>query len=297
MDQALQNQWAETTLNVVRKVASKRGAAMYRDDWVLRDDLNSWLTVKAQEAANRFEPDKRDNDPETQWVKYLTTTLTLKSRWHWAELNNNNADNENALRQTTRLSALLEDQDGKTMSLEHRMTAVIGLPPLSPQDFMEKTEWLNNLIGKLESDGLTELSLGLCIEPNCLKPHMKTTSRCTYHHIQQKELWNPGARCTTTDCTDRATKRGMCSKHYSAARQKAKRHGEQWNTREPAVKVCTVEDCGKPHNARGLCNSHLAKQRRERMGPCTIPGCTNKQNTKQMCHAHYAQARKGKLNG
>lgn len=298
MEQTLQNLWAHTTLDVIERVATKQGFNMYRYNPAMREDLHSWLIVKAQETATRYQPNLTNPRAEDTWAGYLWKTLIAKSRWHWEEYHGNNKANEEAARTTKSIQELAAQALETGYPYEATMTAIAIPQQQNPEALYLYIEHLEETLDSLNNHTAPPTqNTKLCIEPACLHTAMATTPRCTYHNNKHKELWDPGKRCTREGCTDRATKRELCNNHYSAARQMAKGNGEPWNTRKPAQLHCTVEDCGRPHNSNGLCNSHLAKARRERMGPCTIPGCTNKQNTKQMCHTHYAQARKGQLNG
>lgn len=60
--------------------------------------------------------------------------------------------------------------------------------------------------------------------------------------------------CSTPDCDDPVTCRGMCKKHYS----------QWWWAENPARKSpaspCSVDGCDSPVKALGLCNMHYRRQ-------------------------------------
>lgn len=319
MEQTLQNLWAQTTLDVVKRVASKQGARFYKNDENLREDLYSWLLVKAQEFANRYEVEGAYGNLEDAWAGSLWTVLLSNSRWHWGEIHGKSEENLDAARKTSRISALLEDRDGQTMSLP-AMHKITGAPELTPDEYYEKLEDLEELTTRLEHD-YQPPTTGICIEWNCTMPALKSGPRCTYHKALEHSWHGQGTTCSIEGCTNIATNyRGYCQEHYSHIGYKqglvnlhpqcahpgcdepliksrtglCKSHYQQ--QRNQSAPLCAVQDCDSPSKAKGLCARHYraARTRRE----CSIDGCTTIINARGLCGKHYKQLReKEKANG
>lgn len=283
MEQLLQNLWANTTLDVVKKASSKAGARMYRKDWNLREDLHSWLLVQAQEFANKFEPDMRHPNPENHWAASLMTVLASTARWHWAVIHNKNDANMEAERNTIRISALMEDRDGRTMALPVT-SKVTGTPELTPEAFYEKLEHLEETLQHLEGGPLPPKP-ETCIEWGCDVPALKSKPRCVYHNKLERSWHEAGQPCEVRDCTNSATNfRGLCHIHY----QKLVHQGPM----EKVYPTCTVEGCGKPlkRSRTGLCTSHYNQQYFASAACCAVEGCDALVKAKGLCAKHYKAA-------
>lgn len=283
MEQALQNLWAHTTLDVVNRVAWKQGERMYRNDWNLREDLHSWLLVKAQKFANEYTLDPKDGSPENRWAGTLWNVLTSASRWHWSTYHNQNEANMEAARRTVHMSTLIEDRDGQTMALP-LMAKVTGTPELSPEAFYEKLEHLEETLQHLQSGPLPPKP-ETCIEWGCDAPALKSKPRCQEHN-ERNEAWHgTGERCTTQGCQDKATNyRGLCPRHYS--------HLKLQGPLQRLYPTCTVEGCGAPLQASlsGLCKPHYQQQYLAAKPTCAVNGCETKQRASGLCLKHYKAA-------
>lgn len=280
MEKLLQNLWAETTLNVVNRVAWKQGERMYRNDWELRDDLHSWLLVKAQEAATRYEPDFKHPNPERSWGAYLWNALIPISRWHWGEYHGSNEANKEAARRTVHMSTLIEDRDGQTMALP-AMSKVTGTPELSPEAFYEKLEHLEETLQHLQGGPLPPKPQ-TCIEWGCDAPALKSKPRCPHHNNLERSWHKEGQPCGVKDCTNSATNfRGLCHIHY----QKLVNQGPL----EPVFPTCTFEGCAEPlkRSTTGLCKKHYRQQVAASAPQCSIQGCSDLAKAKGLCQQHY----------
>jgi len=128
--------------------------------------------------------------------------------------------------------------------------------------------------------------------------------------------------CTIPDCDDSIISKGLCLRHYTAARRRAKgaparrrpggfcraddcdrpadtqglcdTHYRKYLATSPGGVTCTVDGCDKRSRARGLCPVHYEAERRTNptRPTCTIDGCTTPVTALNLCRRHYNQARR-----
>jgi hypothetical protein len=68
----------------------------------------------------------------------------------------------------------------------------------------------------------------------------------------------PTVHCGERECDRRATARGLCRRHYNAARKA----GLPRKTSPAKGHVCTVDGCDREAKGLGLCQRHYARRRR-----------------------------------
>jgi len=106
--------------------------------------------------------------------------------------------------------------------------------------------------------------------------------------------------CTADGCeTQKIMGRGLCGKHYQAAR----RTGTLPPLPEKAT-ACAIEDCDKPVHQRGWCHMHYQRYRRHGSptaavraygadAACSAEGCEDKARARGLCSSHYMQEYRG----
>lgn len=62
--------------------------------------------------------------------------------------------------------------------------------------------------------------------------------------------------CTVEGCSGFVSGRGLCGRHYSAARRDP---ANEWGV---AAQRCAIEECSKPAFATGMCGMHYARTKR-----------------------------------
>lgn len=295
MEHTLQNLWAHTTLSVIHTVTKKQGQRFYRNDPVLNDDLESYLTLQAQKIANAYEPDHNADNPENYWAAYLYKALTNRSRYHWSEwigTKTSQPGYETAVKAnlaSSRLEHIL-NKDNQTMQLHQQVRSMTGMRVPSPEDHYLRLEDLAQRLIHITKEPLPELNQ--CIEQGCEKKRY-ANGRCAYHSEVHRGNWT-GRTCTTEGCTRGGVVKGMCRSHYRAAHEKAKQEGT-WKPKEIPTH-CSVKNCTKPHTANGFCRNHYNQQHIKNNPPCTTQNCTNKQRARGLCNTHYKQLRKKERN-
>lgn len=292
-----QNDWAPTTLSVIKGVALKEGRRLYPHDSLQRDDLQSFLTVEAQRLANHYKPNPKARDPEKYWAGALTSALRIISNRHWGtwvgvSTNNPSYEKASAASQPWARIEHMLNKDSQKMAVQGRMAGLTGQRALNPEDHYIRVETLQQQLNNLTNQEAPKA--GLCIEEECNKPVRGQQTRCAYHAGKHKELWAEGTRCSTIQCVDAAVVRGWCMTHYQRHYQRAQREGRTWD-KTPTQTDCSVKDCPNPHSALSLCKTHYGTYRQSLKPPCTERGCDRNQLSKGLCQKHYDQQRRSKL--
>jgi hypothetical protein len=103
------------------------------------------------------------------------------------------------------------------------------------------------------------------------------------------------------ECGRRATRLGMCERHYRRTRS-----GVPLNTpireviREHGA-ICERPDCGNPYFVKGLCVKHYSRQRSgrplndpdPRPLDCSVDDCGRLQAKRGLCDTHYSRVHRG----
>lgn len=261
-----QTAWAETTLSVINNVWHDAGARMYRSEGLLYDDLGSWLPLQAQLIANKYQPRWNHPDPERRWGSYLWKTLRAQARWHFGSYVNGRRGSAQFDEQSdmdnrdSRIEAMIaRATPAAAQRFEASISPIAAWRPLDPERYVLLTEAITERIdeGARYDAGDTTL----CSWDECTKLASRTTpgGYCEYHRRKTKELWDEGDRCSTPDCPDRASRRGLCSKHYTRESARLARAGLRWDgTRRPP---CSEPGCDGTAFTRGLCNKHYLRAR------------------------------------
>lgn len=158
------------------------------------------------------------------------------------------------------------------------------------------------------------MSTPICTGPECARPiHNQTRQLCKAHSKQWhtngalKPLAAPrGAYaiprvCSVDGCDRDTVAKGMCNRHYMAAKKRPS------TVTAPAdTPACAGPDCDRVPKAGGLCPAHYQQQRRvgtlTPIGslqaayeePCEFPGCDRQRGARQWCKSHRAQERSGR---
>lgn len=119
------------------------------------------------------------------------------------------------------------------------------------------------------------------------------------------------AICKVDGCDRKATRKGMCQKHYS----RMYRNGtlELKSRKKKEIHYCSVEGCNEIHYAKGYCIKHWQRVRRHKDPlkvnkrgrklkssnritgekiKCNVESCENSVVAKGLCMKHYKQHRR-----
>lgn len=229
--------WAHTTNRVTEQVWRERGARMYAThiNALLRDDLRSWLLVKAVEISLRYQPDWAEQCPEDRWAGYLYRALTEESRHHFADQIGRSRDTvgEAAIR-AHNLGMYTLDVTGDAIP----RTAVDGEPtvriPLRSADVLNRDpEWTYLYLERLEE---------------------RTEAAREYSHHHPPEHRAPSPWCSEPGCLQASRAKGMCQKHYL-------QHRARWAVEDDEPR-CSIPGCARVLHSRGLCNTHVKQFRK-----------------------------------
>lgn len=290
-----QAEWAETTLDVVKKAWANSGARMYRSQGMLYDDLYSYLLVQAQELANQYKPRWSWESPERAWAAYLWTALQAQARWHFAttigKRNKENVEVHSKMdSRDLRIEALMNRATPEGQHrLERALQPMLSWRPMSPERYVQLAETLREKIHQATTEGLPQQTDDECIE-HCGRPASRTGRLCEQCYRKSLELWRDGPRCQRDGCPDAATKRQWCSKHYQSERERSIAAGTPWE-KKTYPDTCSVEGCDRDHAANGYCNTHARAHQRAQAPTCTAPGCTSAQDSKGLCPYHWLKAK------
>lgn len=269
-----QEAFADTTLSVCETTWRKQGARMYsvHRDPLLREDLQDWLWVEAQNLANDYTPHPDSEHPERYWAAYLTRGLRARARWHFGQVigdkSNGPAGAAAAAAYSTTQSVEHLQQREAEEGIRVRSRPLHGhdIFATNPEDILIHIE---TFIGDLRD------------------AHTRRRLNGTYTSTTSDT-------CIINLCTKPAKHRGMCKTHYE-------------RERKLTGKTCTIPSCARPYAGRGLCNTHLRDHNKGKLDPalhqyvqakkttpttCTIPGCGNPHLSKGMCSSHYMKARR-----
>ncbi|MDF9877472.1 hypothetical protein [Cellulosimicrobium cellulans] len=295
-EQRWQDAWAETTLRVCEMVWNKQAYRVHPLDPIARDDLWSWLWVRAVEFSERFTP-KKTHEAEDHWAASLYSLLVAQVRWHWAEYHGlravRNEDGARRLVPTDSIDQLLE-RASSGPSMHHvaaRMSqgSLSTYRPISPEQFVLMLELAEETQGP---ETYTPKAPDLCIEDGCAEPARRGgAGRCARHYSAHRRLWAMDhTTCLEEGCDLPQFSKGRCPTHYKAA------HRE-----DPTRPRCIEPGCDRSVDSRGLCNTHLAQWRRagkelpparQRTDTCTVEGCTNSTSGAKICGTHRYRLKK-----
>lgn len=282
-----QQAWAATTLNVCDRVWSKQGAKLYfgpKNTW-LRDDLHSWLFVKAQELANNFTPDAHHPTPERQWGAYLWTALNEVARWHFQQTMGGGQG------PSTRAAVEAHNRGG-VRSLDHL------------EEMHHETGYVVPMYA-LHSDDTSTLDPALIVIHAEDLAHDIARAEAHLRTQEQSGVYTTRTEiCLITGC-DKVTKgrTGLCQKHYDHERN-------LWAT--PGTDPCPIPGCDRPVKRVGICDPHATKYYDNRLPeeylqyvkrpgpkapppPCSEPGCEKQVHSRGLCSTHYQIQRRARL--
>lgn len=299
-----QHAWADYTMAVAESAWRNTGAKLYAThrDVDLRDDLKSWLMVRAVEAGARFTPDPWHPAPEKNYAAWLYGHLCVKARHHFADVVGWMGTPSGAARVDLRhnmgpsFEAQVEAHGGH---LAHGALVSAPFETADPASVIIRLEDLNEQVAQIEREDRRQ--------------QLFTFGHGTYS--------TETTTCIVNLCTEPVAARSMCKNHYYLERTRSIQRGDwQPHTPEP----CTVNDCGGEHYSRGMCRLHYREARRaeeikerpqcaqadctappykqgthcyhHRGSPtCDLPGCEEKSRAKGLCNKHYQQHKKGRL--
>lgn len=93
--------------------------------------------------------------------------------------------------------------------------------------------------------------------------------------------------CMKQGCTELAHGRGLCQRHYSAARDAGEFEGVSG--------ACSKSGCENNVYAKGFCRRHYASERRRKgfigIAECSEDGCESVVHARTLCLKHYNAAR------
>lgn len=113
--------------------------------------------------------------------------------------------------------------------------------------------------------------------------------------------------CKVEDCDIKATRKGMCQKHYARIWRNGTLEVQVRGAYPRKTRCCEVEGCSKVHYANGLCSMHYMRKQRhgseeivnksgrklgETERKCEVKGCNNKHIAKGLCMKHYKMQRR-----
>ena len=222
-----QEEWAETTMDVVRRVWRKQGSRLYFGPRyaALREDLQDWLMVTAQEIANGFDPTSHfAHDPEQMWGGYLWKALDARAHWHF-QTQVANKEAAEALLKSTSLDVLNEyEAEHGTRTQRHALHGE-DLFSRDPAVVYAHIEHLKEEIERADA----------------------------YLLAQASQEGYTTATQTCEECSRPAHTRGLCQAHYKLWR-------DRWGASEGLA--CNVPDCPNGREGRGLCAKHLRRFQR-----------------------------------
>lgn len=314
-----QDAWADLTLSVVWNVWRKQGSRIYavHRDQPLREDLQDWLLVQAQEAAGRFIPAPSHPAPSRQWMAYLYNTLTPKARYHFDKAVGRydgareawnagiaSVDHLNDMEAETGYVVNRHALHGQAFGTEDPAAVVIRLEDLSRQiDNLEREQLRSGTYTTASS------STGTCIVNLCTRP-VRSRGLCEAHYLADRRLQgNLDRPCNVPDCTGTHKGRGLCDRHLQRWRAGTlPAELEQYveaQGRKPGVKPdligCREDGCGQPIKARGKCIKHYTRWIRQNRPPeetpCSEPDCDKPRYVRGLCTMHYQRARAAEKKG
>lgn len=271
-----QDAWSDITLTVVWSVWRNQGARIYavHRDKPLKDDLQSWLVVKAQEAATRFIPDPSHPAPDRQWGAYLSRTLNAQARHHFEDVVGvwkGAREAWNAGIVSTDHLDELEAETGRTIGRHALHGRPFGVE--DPAQVLIRIEELTRQANELAAagqDGTYTTVSETCLVNLCQNP-AKVRGLCDTHWRKERDLTGNLERpCNVPDCRGTHKGRGLCSAHHQAWRAgtlPAELHQYvEAEGRKPGPKAkyltCTEDQCDKKPKARGLCAMHYSRWQR-----------------------------------
>lgn len=264
-----QEAFAEITASVAWNVWRKQGARLYatQRDTLLRDDLQDWLWVRAQEIANRFTPDPYHPNPHKQWAAYLTKALNEDSRYHFGEVVGDDRYGPGraavqAYRSGIASTDALDETDAERGRRATERHPLHGHDPLAGDPLAvlirieEFSRTLSELAAQQQADGVY--------------------------------ITSTDSTCLTNLCTRPAVARGYCRSHYNALRKNAIDTGT-WERLTP--EECIEPGCEDPSRSRGYCQYHYQQWRLANAPECSEDSCDKPAHSRGLCHAHYRRQR------
>lgn len=301
-----QDAWADVTLTVVWSVWRRTGARMYatHHDALLKDDLQSWLAVRAQVIANDFTPEPGHPAPHKQWGAYLSRTLAGQATWHFEDVVGRREENLAAHRRgivSTDWLAELAEEEGS-----HVARYALHGQPFGTEDPAAVIIRLDDLQRRLDDIERAQLDRGtytttngICSEVMCGQP-IEKRGLCAQHYRRDRYLWGAesGETCLEDGCQLTAATAGRCAKHYQAHWRRERAAGT-WKPRTPSNSgPCSVDGCQTQARTKGMCKSHYMDQyRQERAAtapPCSVDGCDRHVHARGLCSIHYDRQRRAK---
>ena len=267
----------EEVRNIVRIVAK---TALKTRDPYLDDDIESYLWDKAVDIAMAYSPDIQADDPVRYWRGYLYQALRSQARYQvlntYAPGYGDRREQANAkiALHTGRYSADALHEEHGDAPFTRRLPDDLDVLAVGDRGH--------------DSPGYHRISRSDPLFTVLLTERLEAALR----HARAIQAVGPttwrseaAGLCSDVTCFQKATKRGLCDKHYQRVRSK-------WGTGVGAENACANDGCERPVSARGYCGIHYKAFMRSRPEAplCATEGCDKPVSGRGLCQYHARRA-------